>query len=64
MRRSDTRPQVRMMMTPQLRMAMFFTMGRSVRERFGPSVEMPRKYAKWFTWNCYHHVCKKMGCKE
>ena len=41
--------QVRMMMTPQLRMAMFFTMGRSVRKRLGPSVEMPRKYAKWFT---------------
>ena len=43
MSRRETAPQVRMMMTPQLRMAMFFTMGRSVRERLGPSVEMPRK---------------------
>ena len=49
MRRRETKPQVRMMMTPQLRMAMFFTMGRSIRERLGPSVDIPRKYAKWFT---------------
>ena len=49
MRRRETKPQVRMMMTPQLRMTMFFTMGRSIRERLGPSVDIPRKYAKWFT---------------